>query len=409
MYENLVNQDVSKDLSSDIKNNRLPGAVLFSGPEASGKLTAALETARILSCHEGGKRRFDCTCPSCLQHKSLTCSNILLLGPRDCFLEISSAKETFLAAVKANATYQVAARYLFLRSIRKLTLRFSDILWQGDKDLNKIGTIIADINENLEKLDFPRELPSFEELEEICSKLEKKALDLETDFLYDSIPVSQIRNMETWAHIKSEEGKKTIIIENAHRMQASVRNALLKILEEPPADCVFILLTSQKNAIMQTILSRVRNYSFKDRTLDEQKDVITRVFHNDAFTGSINDYLLTFLPVKPESIREQADLFFTGLAKHQIPAIADIVKACQNFNPRVELKIFLEDLALKFRPLNKTPQGAEISFEVLELLRKTWDNITLFNQTPQGALEILLRDMAALNNKGGDIFKCAVM
>lgn len=409
MYENLVNQGVSKDLSSDIKNNRLPGAVLFSGPEASGKLTAALETARILSCHEGGKRRFDCACPSCLQHKSLICSNILLLGPRDCFLEISSAKETFLAAVKANATYQVAARYLFLRSIRKLTLRFSDILWQGDKDLNKIGTIIADINENLEKLDFPRELPSFEELEEICSKLVKKALDLETDFLYDSIPVSQIRNMETWAHIKSEEGKKTIIIENAHRMQASVRNALLKILEEPPADCVFILLTSQKNAIMQTILSRVRNYSFKDRTLDEQKDVITRVFHNDAFTGSINDYLLTFLPVKPESIREQADLFFTGLPKHQIPAIADIVKACQNFNPRVELKIFLEDLALKFRPLNKTPQGAEISFEVLELLRKTWDNITLFNQTPQGALEILLRDMAALNNKGGDIFKCAVM
>lgn len=409
MYENLVHQSVSKDLASDIRNNRLPGALLFSGPEASGKLTAALETARILSCHEGGKRRFDCSCPSCLQHKSLICSNVLLLGPRDCFLEISSAKETFLDAVKADATYQVAARYLFLRSIRKLTLRFSDILWQGDKDLNKIGTIIADINENLEKLDFPRQLPPFEELEEICSKLEKKALDLETDFLYDSIPVSQIRNMETWAHIKSEEGKKTIIIENAHRMQASVRNALLKILEEPPADCVFILLTSQKNAIMQTILSRVRNYSFKDRSLDEQKDVITRVFHNDAFTGSINDYLLTFLPVKPESIREQADLFFTGLAKHQIPAIADIVKACQNFNPRVELKIFLEDLALKFRPLNKTPQGAEISFEVLELLRKTWDNITLFNQTPQGALEILLRDMAALNNKGGDIFKCAVM
>ena len=36
----------------------------------------------------------------------------------------------------------------------------------------------------------------------------------------------------------SEEGKKTIIIENADRMQTSVRNALLKILEEPPEDCV---------------------------------------------------------------------------------------------------------------------------------------------------------------------------
>ncbi|EID85010.1 hypothetical protein MSI_14970 [Treponema sp. JC4] len=85
MYENLVNQSVSKDLISDIKNKLLPGAVLFSGSEASGKLTAALETARILSCHQGGSRRFDCTCPSCLQHKALTCTNILLLGPRDCF------------------------------------------------------------------------------------------------------------------------------------------------------------------------------------------------------------------------------------------------------------------------------------------------------------------------------------
>ena len=179
-------------------------------------------------------------------------------------------------------------------------------------------------------------------------------------------------------------------------MQASVRNALLKILEEPPADCVFILLTSQKNAIMQTILSRVRNYTFKERTLEEQKDVITRVFHNESFIGSINDYLLTFLPVKPEKIREQAEIFFTSIAKHQIPVIADLVKACQNFNPRVELKLFLEAVALKMSPLKNTAQGAETAFSAMELLRNTWDNITLFNQTPQAALEILLRDMAAL-------------
>ena len=51
MLENLVNQDVKNNIISDIKNNTLPGSILYSGPEASGKLTAALETARILSCH----------------------------------------------------------------------------------------------------------------------------------------------------------------------------------------------------------------------------------------------------------------------------------------------------------------------------------------------------------------------
>lgn len=409
MYENLVNQSASKDLKSDIKNHRLPGAVLFSGPEASGKLTAALETARILSCHEEGSHRFDCSCNSCMQHKSLTCTNLLLLGPRDCFLEISSAKKTFLDAVAVNAPYLTAARYLFLRSIRKLTLRFSEILWQGDKDLSKIGTIMQDINENLEKLDFPRQLPPFEELEKICSSLEKKSLDLESDYLYDSIPVNQIRNMEVWAHIKSEEGKKTIIIENADRMQSSVRNALLKILEEPPESCIFILLTSKKNAIMQTILSRVRNYAFKERSTEEQYDVIKRVFHRENFSGTINEYLLTFLPVNPQVIKSQADDFFEALASHKIPQLSEIIKKCGNFNPRVELKIFLETIALKGRPLAKSPEGAETAFEMTGLLQKTWDNITLFNQTPLAALEILTRDIAALNVKNGNILKCALM
>ena len=53
--------------------------------------------------------------------------------------------------------------------------------------------------------------------------------------------------------MKSVEGKKTIIIENADRMLESVRNALLKILEEPPVDTIFILTTSQRNLVMPTI------------------------------------------------------------------------------------------------------------------------------------------------------------
>ena len=64
---------------------------------------------------------------------------------------------------------------------------------------------------------------------------------------------------------------------------------------------------------------------------------------------------------------------------------------------------------LRWCALKNTAQGAETAFSAMKLLRNTWDNITLFNQTPQAALEILIRDMAALNNKGGDIFKCAVM
>lgn len=408
MYENLVNQQAGKLLAGDIKHNRLPGAILFAGPEASGKLTAALETARILSCHENPQGKWICECPSCLQHKSLVCSNLMLMGPRDCSLEISAAAKTFTEADFINAKYIDAARYLFLRSVRKLTMRFNGILWEGDSNLNKIGSLIEEINENLEQLDFPRALPEITEVKKICEEIIKLCMKLEDDFLYDSIPINQIRNMEAWAHIKSEEGRKTVIIENADRMQTSVRNALLKILEEPPEDVVFILLTSKRNAIMQTILSRVRTYNFTDRTIEQQREVIQRVFHNDDFSGSLNDYLLTYLPVTPSEIKAQARILYNSVASRQICNIEEIVKKCEKFNPRIELNLFLADLAYFMRPMLNSQAGSEAASQAMQLLRNCSDNITLYNQAPVSALEILLRDMFALNNRFGGVF-CAAM
>ena len=408
MFENLVNQEAGKLLAADIRHNRLPGAILFSGSEASGKLTAALETARILSCHENPQGKWLCECPSCLQHKSLICSNLMLMGPRDCSLEISAAAKTFTEAHFINAKFIDAARYLFLRSVRKLTLRFNGILWEGDSSLNKIGSLIEEINENLEVLDFPRELPDITEVKKICEEISKLCNKLEEDFLYDSIPINQVRNMEVWAHIKTEEGRKTVIIENADRMQTSVRNALLKILEEPPEDVVFILLTSKRNAIMQTILSRVRTYNFADRTLNQQQEVIQRVFHNDDFNGSINDYLLTYLPVTPSEIKGQARVFYNSVANRQICNIEEIVKKCEKFNPRIELRLFLSNIAAFTKPLLNSQTGTEAAAQTMQLLRNCSDNITLYNQSPASALEILMRDMFALNNTYGGVF-CAAM
>lgn len=408
MFENLVNQEAGKLLAADIRHNRLPGAILFSGSEASGKLTAALETARILSCHENPQGKWLCECPSCLQHKSLICSNLMLMGPRDCSLEISAAARTFTDAHFINAKFIDAARYLFLRSVRKLTLRFNGILWEGDSSLNKIGSLIEEINENLEVLDFPRELPDITEVKKICEEISKLCNKLEEDFLYDSIPINQVRNMEAWAHIKTEEGRKTVIIENADRMQTSVRNALLKILEEPPEDVVFILLTSKRNAIMQTILSRVRTYNFADRTLNQQQEVIQRVFHNDDFNGSINDYLLTYLPVTPTEIKGQARVFYNSVANRQICNIEEIVKKCEKFNPRIELRLFLSNIAAFTKPLLNSQAGTEAAAQTMQLLRNCSDNITLYNQSPASALEILMRDMFALNNNYGGVF-CAAM
>ena len=407
MFDSLVKQPGADSLVSDIQNNTLPGALLFSGESSSGKLTAAIETYRVLSCREREmeKGRGDCQCKSCARTRSLIVDNLLLLGPGDCILEIAAAGKAFMEAAMSGTGYITDARYFFIRSIRKLTLRFNIILWKGEPGLSKIGTVIEDIDENLEKLDVSRPLPPLKDLGKICDKLMELTSKLENDFLYDSIPISQIRNMEEWAHIKTEEGRKVIVIENSDRMMTGARNALLKILEEPPSDCLFILLTSKRSAIMETILSRVRTYNFVSPSDDVQQTVIRDVFHASNFNGGIGDYLLTFLPVPPMEIKKQADIFYNSIAARQIPDIGAIVKGCGSFHPRQELRLFITCLMDNQKALMKTQQGAEFCMSSLLLFRQCVDNITLYNQTPTGALEILLRDFSALNVQNGGIMR----
>ena len=56
---------------------------------------------------------------------------------------------------------------------------------------------------------------------------------------------------------------KVYIIDEAHMLSKSANNALLKTLEEPPAHVVFILATTEPQALPATILSRCQRHSFK--------------------------------------------------------------------------------------------------------------------------------------------------
>lgn len=405
MYDNLLYQNVASLLSSDILNGTLPGAVLFSGFHGSGKLTCALETARILSCTGEKKGHWLCSCPSCLQHKALVSNNLLLAGPKDCTPEIAASSRAFLNAVMNSSKHLVASRYLFVRSVRKLTLRFSPVLLEGDEKLNKIAAVINSIDEELEPVDFPHELPPFQTVQKAVEKIIPLCEKLESEFLYDSIPVSQIRNAAAWARLKSASGKKTIIIENADRMLESVRNALLKILEEPPEDTVFVLTTSRRNAVMPTILSRVRTYNFRERSLAEQKEVISRVFHNENFDGTIDDFLLTFLPVAPDKIHGFAKEFYSLVADSKIPDCAKIIKDCGNFEPRIILKIFLAEIQRCSKKLFYSPAGAKAAEEISEAVQNCWNNVTVYNQSVKAALEVLVRDVSRINKIHWNILK----
>ncbi len=393
MFENLLYQSAADFLANDIAHGNLPQALLLAGPAMSGKLTAALELARVLSCSGEPKGAWQCSCPSCIKHKSLTSPSVLLSGSRDCTLEISAAAKTLVRAVREQTSYLAAARYLFVRSVRKLTGRFNQVLWEGDEKVSKIAALTSVIDEMLEELDPVRPLPELSALEKSAEALVAQCIKLESSFMYDSVPVSQIRRAASWARLTATEGKRVMIFERADRMQDSVRNALLKILEEPPSDTFFILTAERKNAVLPTILSRVRTYAFIERSPDRQREVVQRIFHEDGY-NSVAAYLNGFLPVGTEDIQTAAQTFTGELKKGDVPDIDSLVKRMKNFEPRIMLSLFFNAVLDTVKKECSAENGGSLSLtayktRITEEVKRSYEDIIVYNQTPLAALESL--------------------
>lgn len=63
--------------------------------------------------------------------------------------------------------------------------------------------------------------------------------------------------------------RKVFIIDEVHMLSTSAFNALLKLLEEPPAHAMFILATTEVHRIPDTIISRTQRFDFKKVGVDD--------------------------------------------------------------------------------------------------------------------------------------------
>ncbi|MDR0877765.1 MAG: DNA polymerase III [Treponema sp.] len=312
MFENLLGQDAAGQIKNDIEGRRLAPAMLFFGPSASGKGTAALELARALSCEK--KAAWDCDCPSCARHRYLLHPDLLCLGKRSFSAEISAARAAFLRERSSSA-----ALTLFIRSLRKLLLRFSPVIAEDDPKLGKLSPLALSIDEEMNELE--GDGSSSAEFEKITGSLLKNALKLEAEGIGEFIPIGYIRRAAYWSRLAPQGKRKVLVVENADRMQEGARNSLLKILEEPPPALTIILTTANKAAILPTIQSRLRPYRFLKRESAVEAEVIRRVFRavppesGGGENGLINAYLDSFLPVSGDRLYPLAAFFISSLAR----------------------------------------------------------------------------------------------
>lgn len=104
---------------------------------------------------------------------------------------------------------------------------------------------------------------------------------------YKSIRVDDIREIINDAYLSpNESAYKVYIIKDGGLMNQSAQNALLKIVEEPPKNVIFIIVCTSEFELISTIRSRSQAFSISASTV---KSASTKV--KDLCEGFINAFL----------------------------------------------------------------------------------------------------------------------
>ena len=199
-FSEVINQEaIRKRLINSVHESRIPHAQLFFGPEGSGNLALAIAYAQFLSCENRLEEDSCGNCPSCKKYKKLIHPDLHFSYPtapiKDKKAKSAEFANEWREAVLENPYLGLQDWYEFI----------------GIE--NKQGFI------------------SVEESAEIVRKLTLKTF---------------------------ESKYKVMIIWMPEIMRTDASNKLLKIIEEPPDNTVFILVTENIEQIIGTILSRTQ-------------------------------------------------------------------------------------------------------------------------------------------------------
>lgn len=96
--------------------------------------------------------------------------------------------------------------------------------------------------------------------------------------------IDDIRELREAVHTMPYESPyKVYIIDEVHMLTKEAFNALLKTLEEPPSHVIFILATTERDKLLDTITSRCQVFEFRAPSRDELRDTVLSVAKKEKF------------------------------------------------------------------------------------------------------------------------------
>lgn len=255
-FKDIIGQTEAKQrLIKEIQEGKIPHARLFCGGQGTGKLPLAIAYARYLSCEHPGETDACGNCPNCIKYNKLAHPDLHFVFP----------------VIKLKNKDTVSDDFLTLwREMLQNTPYFNMNIW-----LEQMGA------ENQQAQIFVKES------EEIVRKLSLKP---------------------------SQGGYKIIIIWLPEKMNAECSNKLLKLLEEPPAKTVFLLVSEEPDALLATIQSRTQRFK------------IPGIGDNDIATTLVREY----------GIEEKAAVNIAHRSE------GNWIKALETIHTNEESKLFFE-------------------------------------------------------------------
>jgi DNA polymerase-3 subunit gamma/tau len=171
--------------------------------------------------------------------------------------------------------------------------------------------------------------------------------------------VDNIRELREAVNVLPFESPyKFYIIDEAHMLSKQAWNALLKTIEEPPPHAMFVLATTERDKVPETIQSRCEVYTFKQPTREILATVLSSIAGKEGYTleksaaeliallaeGSFRDALSILQKLLSVSKDKKVDIeeveTVAGAPRGEL--IRSLMKAIAEKNPAAALKTIEE-------------------------------------------------------------------
>ena len=148
----------------------------------------------------------------------------------------------------------------------------------------------------------------------------------------EELKIDQIRALENWYHRSTHRaGWRIVVLYPAESLSVVSANALLKALEEPPPDTLFLLTSDAPDRLLPTIVSRCQKFALSQPDIGQSEQWLAAqgVKNPDewlAAAGGAPLAALTMFESLDQACPDWAQSFLTGMSKGNLadlPTMAD--------------------------------------------------------------------------------------